>query len=157
MGTDRVIDPYAAFLFAVRVGATQAGSVGGFSEIGGLAFESEIETMRAGGQNNADLQLVGPSKYPTRLVLKRGLADASFFWNWYMGVMQGKVVRKALTVMLRDESGGTPYSWTFSDACPVKWTGPSLQAASSAVAFEAIEFVHRGLDLSAAVPTPGQG
>jgi phage tail-like protein len=135
-------DPYAAYRFAVKVGDH---TVGGFSEVSGLGFESEVETMRVGGMNNTDLQLLGPSKFPSRLVLKRGLTNGSYFWHWYLGVMQGKVVRRTLTVTLRDAEGATAYEWGFEQACPVKWTGPSLQATTSAVAFESIEIVHRGL------------
>ena len=36
-------------------------------------------------------------------------------------------------------------SWSFKEACPVKWTGPHLRASNSAVAFESLELVHRGL------------
>jgi phage tail-like protein len=151
-------DPYTAFLFSVSVdsGPSRAGGgsapVGGFNEVGGLVFESELETMRAGGVNDADLQLLGPIKYTSRLMLKRGLADRSYFWKWYLGVMRGEIVRRGVTVRLRDARQETPYTWTFKQACPVKWTGPSLQAGTSAVAFESIELVHRGLDLAASGP-----
>ena len=151
MSSDSVKDPYAAFLFSVAV-AGASSEVGGFSEVSGLAFESEVETLRVGGMNNAELQLLGPSKYPTRLVLKRGLADASFLWAWYADVMKGKIIRRALTVSLRHAHGPRPYAWTFMEACPIKWAGPSLQAGTSAVAFESIELVHRGLQQPA-----GQG
>jgi len=35
--------------------------------------------------------------------------------------------------------------WDFADAFPVKWTGPMLNASSSAVAVESFELRHRGL------------
>ncbi len=145
MASDSTIDPFAAFLFSVSIEPQAGGAVGGFSEVSGLSFESEVETLRVGGVNDADVQLLGPSKYPTRLVLKRGLADASYLWRWYLDVMNGKVLRRTVTIALRDASGWSRYAWTFLQACPVKWAGPSLQASSSAVAFESIELVHRGL------------
>jgi phage tail-like protein len=158
MASDSVKDPFAAFLFSVAVGSAQGGAagssveVGGFSEVSGLGFECEVETLRVGGMNEAELQLLGPSKYATRLVLKRGLGDASYLWGWYADVMQGRIVRRAVTITLRHAHGLRPYAWTFAEACPVKWSGPSLQAGTSAIAFESIELVHRGLQQPA-----GQG
>ena len=35
--------------------------------------------------------------------------------------------------------------WEFVNAFPVKWTGPSLQAASSGVSIETLELAHAGL------------
>jgi len=40
--------------------------------------------------------------------------------------------------------------WSFKDACPVKWTGPDLRASNSAVGFETIELIHKGLQPQAA-------
>ncbi|MCK7494841.1 MAG: phage tail protein [Comamonadaceae bacterium] len=148
---DRSEDPYAGFLFSVEVspaslpGAGQASRVGGFSDVSGLQFENEVETLRVGGVNDTDVMLPGPARFPTRLVLKRGLADRSFFWSWYLAVLQGRIVRRELTVSVRDPRQQLRQSWTFRDACPVKWTGPDLHAATSAVGFESVELIHRGL------------
>lgn len=147
----RSADPYVGFLFTVEVspgslpGAGNATKVGGFSDVSGLTFETEVETLRVGGINDTDVMLPGPSKFPTRLVLKRGLADRSFFWNWYLAVMGGRVVRREVTIAIRDSTHNARESWSFKQACPVKWTGPELHAANSAVGFESIELIHRGL------------
>jgi phage tail-like protein len=149
----RADDPYAAFLFSVTVspGEIRHGEketiapVGGFSDVSGLNFETEVETLRVGGVNDTDVTLPGPSKASSRLVLKRGLADASFLWAWYLRVMRGEILRQQVTVSIHDPLGEPRQSWTFRDACPVKWTGPDLHASSSAVGFESIELIHRGL------------
>jgi phage tail-like protein len=148
---DRAADPYVAFLFTVAVSpgklpdGDKVATVGGFSDVSGLNFETEVETLRVGGVNDTDVSLPGPSKASSRLVLKRGLADASFFWAWYLRVKRGEIVRQQITVSIKDPMGEPRQSWTFRDACPVKWTGPDLHASSSAVGFEAIELIHRGL------------
>ena len=64
--------------------------MGGFSDVSGVTFENEVETLKVGGVNDGDVQLAGPAK-STRLVLKRGLADRSYFWSWYLDVLQGEV------------------------------------------------------------------
>lgn len=136
-------DPYSAFRFSILI--EDKYSVGGFNEVSGLVFETEVQTLRVGGINDYELQLPGPSKFPSRLVLKRGLGDAEFLWAWYQLVAKGEILRKNITINLNDEEGKTQRTWSFTKACPVKWTGPDLRASNSAIAFESLELVHRGL------------
>jgi phage tail-like protein len=144
-------DRFMAFQFWVTVGTHHGTGVdGGFTDVTGLAAETEVETFRMGGQNNAEVALPGPTKFPSRLVLKRGLGDATMLWKWYSSVLRGEIKREDITIELRSAEeaakrhGQQGASWTFSDACPVKWTGPELHAGTSAVSFETIELVHRG-------------
>lgn len=135
-------DPYAAFRFSIEVDESE---VGGFNEVSGLVYETEIQTLREGGVNTHEHQLPGPSKFPSRLVLKRGLGNNKFLWEWYRLVSEGQIKRRAVTIKLNDENGQTVMSWRFKEACPVKWTGPDFRASNSAIAFESLELVHRGL------------
>lgn len=139
-------DPYASFRFRVELDGLQ---VSGFSEASGLAFETEVETFREGGVNEHEWQLAGPTKFPSRLVLKRGIADADTLWTWYRDVMDGAVQRKRVTIVLLDHGGDERWRWVFSKACPVKWTGPDLRAGTAELAFESIELVHQGLEQGA--------
>jgi phage tail-like protein len=138
-------DPFMAFQFAVAIG-TKNGThvIGGFTDVTGLGAETEVETIRVGGLNNAEVTLPGPTKFPSRLVLKRGLGDTAMLWKWYQNVLQGAIKREDVTIELRSSDRKQKASWTFSDACPVKWTGPEMHGTTSAVAFETIELVHRG-------------
>lgn len=141
-------DPFVGFLF--KVSLSQGGStssIGGFSDVSGLNVETEVETMRVGGINDHDVMLAGATKFPSRLVLKRGIANGSSLWQWYLAVMQGKVVRRDITISIQGPLEEPGPSWTFREACPVKWTGPELRASNSAVAFESIDVIHRGLQL----------
>lgn len=141
---ERPPDPYGAFRFSIEVNESE---VGGFNEVSGLVFEIDVQTLRVGGINDYELQLPGPSKFPSRLVLKRGLGGATSLWDWYQEVANGKITRKSINIKLNNnegESSGMP-SWRFKEACPVKWTGPDLRASNSAVAFESLELVHKGL------------
>jgi phage tail-like protein len=135
-------DPYAAFRYAVEI---EQIVVGGFSEIGGLAFESDIEAFREGGNNDSERQLVGAIKAPSRLVLRRGLGDATGLWEWFRDVVSGRIERRDVSVLLVDAERNEQMRWKFVRACPVKWSGPELKARSSEVAVESIEFVHEGL------------
>jgi phage tail-like protein len=135
-------DPYAAFRFNVEIDSLV---VSGFSEATGLTFETEIVTFREGGVNEHERQLAGPTKFPSKLLLKRGLADADALWSWYRDVMNGSIVRKRVTISLLNHAGERRGRWVFREACPVKWSGPEFRANTAAIAFESIELTHNGL------------
>jgi phage tail-like protein len=138
-------DPFLSFLFRVTVGTRNGTQViGGFSDVSGLEAETEVETLRVGGINNAEVTLAGAIKFPSHLVLKRGLGHPALLWNWYLNIIRGAITRENITIQLRSPDRRQRASWTFIDACPVKWTGPELHAATSAVAFESIDLVHKG-------------
>ncbi|NOS89432.1 MAG: phage tail protein [Methylococcaceae bacterium] len=137
-------DPFLSFRFKVTIDGI---GVAGFNEVTGLTFETEIETFREGGFNACERQLLGPTKCPEKLVLKRGLSSNEL-WRWYRKVIAGQGHRtKQLTISLRDYSGEdvSDWQWVFNDVCPVKWTGPQFHAATAEVAFETIELIHKGL------------
>jgi phage tail-like protein len=139
-------DPFASYRFAVSIDGADADTPAcGFSEASGLVVETDVETIREGGMNTHEIQLAGPSKFPSRLVLKRGLAGAQL-WSWYRNVLQGKIQRKTVTIILQNYEGRAVWQWVFAKACPVKWTGPDFKAGNAEVAFESIELTHRGLD-----------
>ena len=135
-------DPYLAFQFSVELNQHV---VAGFSEVSGIALEIQVESFREGGLNRYERQLAGPNKYPSKLVLKHGLTDQDSLWSWYQDVLDGKIHRKALSILLLDSAGEEKKRWNFQDACPVKFTGPEFRAGTAAVAFETVELVHNGL------------
>src|SRR6266571_6054779 len=136
-------DPYVSFRFRAEIDSLL---VSGFSEVTGLTFETEVETFREGGVNAHEWQLAGPTKFPSRLILKRGLADADALWSWYRDVMNGSIVRKSVTIVLLNHAGEEKWRWVFRGACPVKWSGPEFRAGAAEIAFESIELVHNGLE-----------
>ncbi|MGJ7506592.1 phage tail protein [Variovorax sp. GT1P44] len=138
-------DKYMAFRFTVALDGRGPKVIGGFSDVSGLAAETEVETLRAGGMNANDVQLAGATKFPSRLVLKRGIADNEYLWKWYLEIMRGKISRKDVRIEIQSADGAAHLAWHFLKACPVKWTGPELHASTSAVAFEAVELIHKGI------------
>lgn len=135
-------DPYMSFNFFVEI---EGLIVGGFSEVTGLQIETAVEEYKEGGQNEYVHKLAGPARYPSNLVLKRGLTDIESLWSWHQDVVAGTIERKNGTIYLLDRMGVPAMWWDFKEAYPVKWSGPDLKADSAAVAVETIELVHRGL------------
>lgn len=118
--------------------------VGGFSEVTGLQSETTLFEYQEGGVNNYVHQLPKQTKYP-KIVLKRGLTGSSELWEWYEGVVAGKVKRKNGAIIMNSRSNWEVCRWNFFDAYPVKWIGPDLNANGNNVAIESIEIVHNGL------------
>lgn len=132
---------YAAYRFTVEIGSITTAM---FDECRGLDTEVEVLEIAEGGRNDYIHMLPGRVKKPmARLVLKRGLGSADL-WDWYSNVVQGTVTRQNISIILYGFKDMKNIRWNITDALPVKWSGPSLNAGSNEVAFETIEFIHRG-------------
>jgi phage tail-like protein len=137
----READPYGAFRYRVEILGLQ---VAGFTEVSGLEREVQVEDFREGGLNDFTHKLAGVTKYPN-LTLKRGLADPTDLWAWHQDVVNGKIERRQVTLVLINTAGEDTWRWVFEGAYPVKWSGASLNATSNAVLVESLEFVHKGI------------
>ena len=135
-------DPYLGFRFLVEIDGLV---VGGFTEVGGLQAEVEVETFREGGQNAYQHKLPGPVKYSGNITLKRGMTDSDTLWTWMQDVGGGAVARRNGSIVMLDAAGDEQWRWNFSDAYPVKWTGPSMKSSAGEIAFETLELAHNGL------------
>lgn len=137
----RAVDPYGAFRFRVEILGLQ---VGGFTEVSGLEREVTVEEFREGGVNHYTHKLATVTKYQN-LILKRGLADAGELWQWHQDVVNGKIDRRQMSIVLIDFSGADTWRWAVEKAYPVKWSGASFNASTNAVLVESVEFVHKGI------------
>ena len=130
-----------AFRFVVELDGML---VAGFSEVQGLESQIEYEEIREGGVNGYVHRLPKGVRNSS-LVLKRGLSSSQELWNWYSQSSLGTVTRKSGSIILYKQDGLELCRWNFFDAYPTKWSGPSLNAATSDVAIETIELVHNGI------------
>ena len=134
-------DPYLSFRFLVEI---QGLIVGGFSEVSGIQAETETEDIQEGGVNDYVHKLPKITKYPN-ITLKRGITDCDALWKWHQDVVNGKVERKTVFIILLDCEGNEKWRWYFERAYPVKWAGSDLNADSSTVAVETLELAHEGI------------
>jgi phage tail-like protein len=131
-------DPYRGYNFLVEIdGITQAG----FQEVSGLDASSDPIEYREGNDPNHVRKLPGLNKY-SAITLRRGITDSDELWNWYRTVQAGKPVRKNGSIVLMDDAGQEKIRWNFVNAWPTKWTGPSFNSTSNAVAVEALDIAH---------------
>jgi phage tail-like protein len=141
MPTGQKSDPYRGFRFRVEIDGI---AVAHFSEVSGLQAETETEPYEEGGLNDFVHELPKRTKFP-HIILKRGITEVDELWRWHQDVVSGKFMRKNGSIILLNEAGEDTWRWNFTNAFPVKWTGPDLRADSNTVAFESVELAHNGI------------
>ena len=119
-------------------------AVGGFSEVSGLEMTMKVEDYAEGGNNGTVRKFPGRISW-TNLTLKRGLASNTSLWDWHSSYVQGRGKRRSGVIVLLSELKVPNNIWLFKKGLPVKYTGPALNASQNAVAIEAIEIAHEGL------------
>ena len=141
-------DPPPTYRFLVDLGT---GSTAIFNEVSGLEMKVATEPLKEGGQNEYTHQLPGRVEYGN-LVLRRGYAITNELMSWCLKMMNragATIERKNVTVSLVAPGGSQGYttvmSWTFRNAYPVKWSGPSLKSGDNSIAFESLDLAHEGL------------
>ncbi|HEX8920091.1 MAG TPA: phage tail protein [Pyrinomonadaceae bacterium] len=142
MATGTRTDPYGGYNFLVEIdGIAQAG----FQEVSGLDSTTDSVDYREGTDPNHMRKLPGLNKF-SPITLKRGITDSDELWKWRATVISGSVERKNGSIVLLDDRGQEKLRWNFFNAWPSKWTGPSLNAGSTAVAVESLEITHESIE-----------
>jgi phage tail-like protein len=142
MATGDRVDPYRNFNFLVELdGITQAG----FSDCSGFGSSTDPIEYREGGENTTVRKLPGMTKH-NNITLKRGLTDSKELYEWYRGVVAGKIQRKNGSIVVLDVDGTEKVRWNFVQAWPTKWEGPALTAKGNDIAIETLEIAHEGID-----------
>ena len=130
------------YLFIVKI--PDVDTIGYFSHCSGLELSFDVMEYQEGGNNDFVHRLPGTLRYPN-LVLSRGLTEQEALLKWFMAT-RTEAERKEITLTLK--TGTVERVWTFADAFPVKWTGPTLDAETGDVATETLEIAHTGLKLA---------
>jgi len=82
------------------------------------------------------------------IVLRRGYVNTDELWKWTKAVLDGKVVRKAGSIILNDDAGNEITRYNFFEAWPCRWKGFEFDALGTGASIEeleiAVEMVERG-------------
>ena len=119
--------------------------VGVFMQCSGLQIEFDVYEYHEGGNNDFVHRLPGAARYPN-LILSRGLTNEEALLKWFWATLT-QADRKEVTITL-SYGKSKPRSWTFTDAFPVKWSGPQMDANATDVAIETLEIAHSGLKMA---------
>ena len=111
----------------------------------GLMMRFEVFDWAEGGNNEFVHQLPGRLQYPN-LILEAGLTDDDAIQKW-LWQTRTQPELKEITIELQSQDGKNRRAWTFADAWPVSWSGPTIAAASSGMGEEMLEIAHSGLKM----------
>jgi phage tail-like protein len=119
------------------------GSLGSWTKCDGLAVEYEVFEYQEGGLNEYVHRLPGRRKY-SNVKLTRPLDRESQMVVRWVTELSTRVVRMNAEIVLLDPNDDVVRLWNLHGVYPLKWTGPSLDAAGNQVANETLEFAHNG-------------
>jgi phage tail-like protein len=136
-------DPVGELRFKVSL---PSGSLGTFREVSGIGVEVETMDYPEGGNNEFVHRLPVRLKFQN-VVLKRGITHQRALLDWFNQTRASGVEAKwgTVTVTLMGPRAEAVQTWSFKEAYPVKWTGPTLNASSNAIATETLEIAHAGM------------
>ncbi len=144
MGDRSGRDSYANFNFLVEF---EGGSIGGFSEVSGLTEEVHASDCRDGGPMREVGRRLPGTKKAARLTLRRGMTQSKKLLDWCQAALKGEKKLVSGSIVLVDDARQVKLRWRFSNAVPIKYEGPGLQAAGTDVAIETLELSCEGLAL----------
>jgi phage tail-like protein len=119
-------------------------TLGTFAGIRGLEAQVDVLEYREGGINDVVHRLPGAMTYPN-IILTNGLTSRAIE-EWFTKTRLG-AERHTMTVTFLDNAGNAVRAWSFADAFPVRWTGPTLTAADTTIAGEELEVAHGGMKM----------
>src|SRR4051812_734557 len=114
----------ATCYFVVKV--ADIDTIGAFMSCSGLGIEYDVLQYMEGGNNDFVYQLPGHMKFQN-LVLTRGLTDQDNFTKWLIKT-QTEPELKEVSVTFQNSAMKSLRVWTFTEAFPIKWTGPAFDA-----------------------------
>lgn len=162
--------PFQTFNFriALRIPG-DAGDVcsADFWECDGLEITMAPKTIREGGNNGAQVHLLGPVSYG-QLTLKRGMTADQGIWSWFERLYtdgQGGLRadgRVEILSTLRASSGGqsagnlpaAEAAFALTGCLPIKLRAPSLSGKDGAIAVEELQLAYETLRRA---PVNGRG
>jgi phage tail-like protein len=139
-------DPYAQFNFVIEIDGVE---VAGFTEVGGLAAESDVIEYREGNEQATVRKLPGLRKY-SNITLKRGYTQSAALWDWRKTSEDGQTERRDGAIVLMDEDRSPVLRWLFRNGWLSKYEGPALNSTTNEAAIESLEIAHEGLTFESA-------
>jgi phage tail-like protein len=127
-------DPNQAHRFTVEADGV---TVGGVHTIEGLEFENEVIEYHDG--DNPVTQFRPGRQKQGRIKMIRDFSATKEFFEWRKKVVEGKVERKSVSVIMLADDGTEAIRYNLFECWPTKYTGPNLSARNSTNATESIE------------------
>jgi phage tail-like protein len=150
--------PFTAFNFDVQIEVKVVGVTklceGQFSECDGLEMTMDVKTIREGGNNTAQIRLLGAVNYG-QVTLKRGMTPSSLdLWRWFDQQQQAAAAklrddcRGKATIALRTPDGKQDRVHYVLNRCLLtKLKAPGMNAISGTVAVEELQLTYESMQI----------
>jgi phage tail-like protein len=139
-----LIDTSSSLAMSVLKTAVFDVALGGFTECTGLEMSMDVEEYREGGRNGESLQFPKGVRW-SKITLKKGMGAGTTLWDWHYGFVTGTGKRRDGLIVLLNDLHLPAHIWQFRRGLPTRYSGPTLNAAQTAVAIESIEITHEGI------------
>jgi len=134
MPNRRPHDHISASMFQIEIeGVTQ----GAFTAVDGLEISVDVASY-ADGNDMIVRKRPGRIHYGN-IVLKRGYVDTVELWQWFKAVLDGRIERRAGSVILTGDDRSVITRYNFYEAWPCRWKGFAFNAMSSDTLVEELE------------------
>jgi phage tail-like protein len=117
--------------------------LGSWTKCEGLSVEYEVQEVKEGGNNEYVHRFPGRAKYPNLKLTRPIDKDTQKVADWLASVASDPK-RSTAEIAVLDGGGETVASWRLQGIYPVRWSGPTLDTGTNAVALEVLELVHNG-------------
>jgi phage tail-like protein len=139
-------DPLRNFRFRLEIGGIDQA---GFSEVSGFDITVDPIDYREGNEATHVRKLPGLTKYGN-VTLKWGVTDSMELYEWHRDVVNGKIERQNVAIVLMDEAGKEGIGrWEIVEAWPTKYDPMDLTAKGNDVSIETLELVNEGVTRTA--------
>ena len=150
MAGDKQAAPWPVPKFQFTVSIPDVGD-GSFQEVSGLDTEVDIIEYRTGDRAEfTPLKMPGLKKV-SDITLKKGMFKGdSALYDYFAQVNGNLIERKAVTISLLDmDNSSVLFTWSLTNAFPMKISGTDMNASNSEVAVEELVLAHEGLKMEA--------
>ena len=131
---------FPAIRFELKVDAL--GDIGNYTQVQGLSGTMDVMEYPEGGRNDFVHKLPTRVKW-NNITLKRGLTKEANLLTWFASTPEANSV--SLTAF--DSEGQPLRTWALTNAFPVKWTGPDVNAGGTDMMTESLEIAHHGIEV----------
>ena len=138
-------EPEGNYVFALEIDGV---AIANFMECSGLKTSTQVFELEEGGVNHRVHKLPGQSRWEN-VTLRYGVTSDTSLLNWRNELLEdGFQSRRNGAIIVKDNAMEEVRRYSFVNAWPVAYEGPSFAAGGSELAVEMIEIAHHGLTIS---------
>lgn len=134
MPNRREFDHIGGFNFLVEIEGVSQGPV---LSVSGLTVRTDVIRFKD-GKDIVVRQRPGRS-HTDNIVIQRGYTNGDELFNWYNAVRNGRIERKAGSVIIAGDDGSEISRFNFFEAWPCRWSLLPLDGEDNATLVEEIE------------------